>query len=198
MHPALPRYISLMVTHYPETPIGSFSLAQLRLMSRAGVHPRGYTLHAFASTTKATAELRQRWGFPVEIADDITLRTHYDRIIATATKNDRIILDVALSHYEAVPGTDINFVSSIHLAKIMTTEAPEPHLVQVDPKYTIHRADRGQAVIHYLDNVTWNCPRFKITNPIAGTFTTVDTDLPQIRFVMDPERPITEGTRRVH
>jgi hypothetical protein len=30
-----------------------------------------------------------------------------------------------------------------------------------------------------------------------GTFTTVDTDLPQIRFVMDPETPVIHGTTRI-
>ena len=32
---------------------------------------------------------------------------------------------------------------------------------------------------------------------IAASFTSCDTDLPQIRFVMDAGLPVTQGTRRI-
>jgi hypothetical protein len=41
MHPAVPRYVTCVISHFPQTPVGPFHLAQLRLMGRAGVHPRG-------------------------------------------------------------------------------------------------------------------------------------------------------------
>jgi CheY-like chemotaxis protein len=41
MHPAIPSYATWLVTRYPESPVGPFALAQLRLMGRAGAHPRG-------------------------------------------------------------------------------------------------------------------------------------------------------------
>ena len=40
MHPALPSYVILAVTKYPESPVGPFTLAVLRLGSRAGAHGR--------------------------------------------------------------------------------------------------------------------------------------------------------------
>src|SRR5687767_10050242 len=46
MHPAVPSYVTFFVTRYPESPIGEFLLAQLRLMGRAGAHPRGFLLGA--------------------------------------------------------------------------------------------------------------------------------------------------------
>lgn len=198
MHPAVPRYITVMVTRFPQTPVGPFALAQVRLMGRAGVHPRGYTLRAYTNTAQATTELRQRWGFPAETADALHLRTHHDRIFATVEKAGHTLLDVALSHYEVVAGTDIAFISSVHLVQVTAIDTPGPRLVQVDPRYTIHRAERGRAVLNSLDTAAWSCPSFRVANPIIGTFTTVDTDLPQIRFVMDPELPVTQGTTRVH
>jgi hypothetical protein len=198
MHPAVPRYITVMVTRFAQTPVGSFALAQVRLMGRAGVHPRGYTLQAYTNAAQATTELRHRWGFPAKTADAIQLRTHHDRILATVQRAGRTVLEVALSHYEAVAGTDINFIASVHLAQVTAIDTPGPRLVQVDPKYTIHQAERGRAVLHRLDTAAWNCPSFRVANAIVGTFTTVDTDLPQIRFVMDPELPVTQGTTRVH
>ena len=40
MHPAIPPYATIWVIRYPESPVGPFTLAQLRLMGRAGAHPR--------------------------------------------------------------------------------------------------------------------------------------------------------------
>jgi hypothetical protein len=41
LHPAIPEYVTFVVARYPESPVGPFDLAQVRLMARAGVHPRG-------------------------------------------------------------------------------------------------------------------------------------------------------------
>ena len=53
MHPAIPPYATIWVTRYTESPVGPFTLAQLRLMGRAGAHPRGFVLGAVASTEDA-------------------------------------------------------------------------------------------------------------------------------------------------
>ena len=197
LHPAVPRYVTVLVTQYPESPIGPFRLAQLRLMGRAGVHPRGYVVHAYTNHQGATAELRQRWGFPVETADDIRLRVHHDRIVATVDRGGQSLLDCALTHYEVVAGTDINYISSVHLARVSGGEHAGPQLVQVDPRYTIHKAERGRPELSSLDEESWQVQGFRVVHPIIGTFTTVDTDLPRIRFIMDPEKPVIHGTTRV-
>ena len=43
----------------------------------------------------------------------------------------------------------------------------------------------------------WNAPTIELSDPIVGTCCTVDTDLPRIRFVMDPLKPVFQGTRRI-
>ncbi len=197
LHPAVPRYVSVIVTQFPDSPIGPFRLAQLRLMARAGVHPRGYVIHGYTDQERAAAELRRRWGFPLETADDIRLRAYHDRVFAAVHKDGRTLLDAGLSHYEVVAGTDINFISSVHLAQVDKLEPPGPRLVQVDPRYTIHKAERGRPELDVLDEDAWHVQGFKVVNPIIGTLTTVDTDLPRIRFIMDPEIPVIHGTTRV-
>jgi len=37
----------------------------------------------------------------------------------------------------------------------------------------------------------------QLADPIVATCSTVDTDLPRIRFVMDPLKPVFQGTRRI-
>jgi hypothetical protein len=53
-------------------------------------------------------------------------------------------------------------------------------------------------VLQYLDEAAWHCEGFSVVHAIVGSFTTVDTDLPQIRFVMHPEIPVVQGTTRIH
>jgi hypothetical protein len=36
-----------------------------------------------------------------------------------------------------------------------------------------------------------------VVHAVIGTYTTVDTDLPRIRCIMDPETPVMHGTTRV-
>jgi hypothetical protein len=197
LHPAVPRYVTVLVTQYPESPVGPFRLAQLRLMARAGVHPRGYVVHAYSNQARATAELRRRWGFPVETAADIRLRVHHDRIKATVDAGGRSLLDCALTHYEVVAGTDINYISSVHLAQIGSGKHAGARLVQVDPRYTIHKAERGRPELSTLAADAWGVSGFRVVHAVIGTYTTVDTDLPRIRFIMDPELPVIHGTTRV-
>jgi len=198
MHPSVPRYVTWVISHYPQTPVGPFHLAQLRLMGRAGVHPRGYVLQAYTDVPAATQALRQRWGFPADTAEEVVLRTHYDRIFTTVVKDGQTILDVALSQSEIISGADIQYISSVHLAQVTGIDPPGPRLVQVDPRYTVHRAERGQPVLHALDETAWQCTGFAVVQTIVGSWTTVDMDLPRIRFVMDPELPVVQGTTRIH
>src|SRR5262245_56613206 len=95
MHPALPSYVIFAVTRYSESPAGPFTLAMLRLGSRAGAHPRGFLLGAVASSEAAANGLRSRWGFPVETGEVKLLRRH-DRVLATVSKDGKTILDCAL------------------------------------------------------------------------------------------------------
>lgn len=198
LHPAVPRYVTILVAQYPQTPVGPFRLVQLRLMARAGVHPRGYVTRAYTDQAQATAALRQRWGFPAGTVEDIRVRVHHDRIFATVRQDGHTLLDCGLSHHEVIAGTDINYISSVHLARVTGIEPPGLRLVQVDPRYTIHTAERGRPEINVLDGAAWRCRDFRVVHPIVGTFATVDTDLPRIRFVMDAAIPVIHGTTRVH
>jgi hypothetical protein len=196
MHPALPSYVILAVTRYPESPAGPFNLAVLRLGSRAGAHPRGFLLGAVASTEAAARELRQRWGFPVETGEVKFLRRH-DRVMGTVKKTGRTILDCALIDPQPVSGTDVQYINWVTAANAPLDGAVQPMLIQVDPKYTFYKAERGKPQIDLFDAQAWNGASLELAGAIVGTCCTVDTDLPRIRFVMDPLKPVYMGTRRI-
>ena len=196
MHPALPSYVILAVTKYSDSPVGPFNLAVLRLGSRAGAHPRGFLLGAVASTDAAALELRARWGIPVEAGEVKYVRRH-DRVMGTVKKDGKIILDCALVDPQPVAGGDVQYINWVTAANAPLDGTTQPMLIQVDPKYTFHKAERGKPQVDIFDPPAWNAPTIELSDAIVGTCCTVDTDLPRIRFVMDPLKPVFQGTRRI-
>jgi Acetoacetate decarboxylase (ADC) len=196
MHPAIPPYVTILVTRYPESPVGPFNLASLRIMGRAGAHPRGFFLGAVASAPEAAAALREGWGLPV-VAGAVTLRRRHDRVMASVTRDGAPILECALVDPQPISGGDVQYIHSVALAQVSLDGKTAPWLVQVDPRYTFHKAERGRPEVSRLDAEAWNAAAMRLDNPIAATVCTVDTDLPRIRFVMDPEVPVVKGTRKI-
>lgn len=196
MHPAVPPYATLVVSVYPESPVGPFNLALLRLMGRAAAHPRGYVMAAVASTPDAVQALRKQWGFPAELGG-ISLRRYHDQVEAVLTRNGEPVLEAALINPEPISGGDVQYIHSVTLARLPEGDRPTPHLVQVDPHYTFHKAERGRPRVRRFDAAGWHADALQPLHPIAASITTCDTDLPQIRFVMDAEVPVTQGTRKI-
>lgn len=196
MHPAIPPYATVVVTRYPESPVGPFTLAQVRLMGRAGAHPRGVVLGAVASTEEAAEALRTGWGFPVT-AGAVAWHRYHDRVAVTVERGGERILDVALVNPEVISGGDVQYIHGVILAQVVDDGRPRPLLVQVDPHYTFHTAERGRPAAARFEGAAWNAGALRLRHPISATVTTCDTDLPRIRFVMDPEIPVVQGTRRI-
>jgi len=196
MHPAIPSYATWVLTRYPESPVGPFALAQVRLMGRAGAHPRGFVLGAVATTPLAVAALREGWGFPAALGA-IVLRRHHDQVVATVTREGDPVLEAALIGPEPISAADVQYIHGVTLAHVEGPNGAAPTLVQVDPHYTFHRAERGRPRLTRFSAPAWSAAGLEPTHPIAASFTTCDTDLPQIRFVMDPEIPVVRGTRKI-
>jgi hypothetical protein len=100
---------------------------------------------------------------------------------------------MALIDPEIVSGGDLQYIHGITLARVDGTT----QLIQVDPHYTLHTAARGRAHVSRFDAAAWNAAPITLTTPISASASTSDTDLPRIRFVMDPEAPVVRGTRKV-
>lgn len=196
MHPAVPAYLAITVTRFPQSPVGPFTLATLRLGSRAGAHPRGLVLGAYASTPEAADALRQRWGIPAAAAR-VTLTRRHDRLMGVVVKDGVTVLDCALVNPEAIAGGDVQLINWVTMVNAPLDGVTAPMLIQVDPKYVFHKAERGRPEVRTFDAAAWNAGDLRVTDPIIGTAAVVDTDLPRIRFVMDPLKPVYQGTRRI-
>ncbi|MBX9945339.1 MAG: acetoacetate decarboxylase family protein, partial [Reyranella sp.] len=155
-----------------------------------------FLLGAVASSEAAARELRGRWCFPVEAGEVKFLRRH-DRVMGTVSKGGRTILDCALVDPQPVSGSDVQYINWVTAANAPLDGTTQPMLIQVDPKYTFHKAERGKPQVSVFDAAAWNAGGVTLADPIVGTCSTVDTDLPRIRFVMDPLKPVFQGTRRI-
>src|SRR4029077_10456585 len=177
------------------------------LGTRAGAHPRGFMLGAVASSDAAATELRGRWGFPIEAGEVKFLRRH-DRVMGTVKKDGKTILDCALVDPQPVSGTDVQYINWVTAANAPIDGQTQTMLIQVDPKYTFYKAERGKPQVASFDAAAWNAPGLKLAEPIIGPCRTragpiigpscpVAPGLPRIRFVMDPLKPVFQGTRRI-
>ncbi len=197
LHPSIPPYATFSVARFPESPAGPFSLAQVRVIVRAGIRPRGYMLGAYTDSEKAAAELRVRWGFPVELGE-IVLRRRHDRINGQVARSGQTILEIELENPELISGADVTYIDNLHLARVREEEKESCLVVQVDPEYVFHHAERGRPRLMIFQGDAWAVgDRLRCTDPITATFTRCDTDFPKIRFVLDPSVPAFQGTRKV-
>ena len=103
------------------------------------------------------------------------------------------ILEMALVDPEIVSGGDLQYIHGVTLARVDGAA----QLIQVDPHYTLHHAARGRAHVGRFDAAAWKAAPIRLATPISASSSTSDTDLPRIRFVMDPETPVVRGTRKV-
>src|SRR3954453_21068520 len=95
VHPTIPPMASVLFWDCAGGPLGSFRLAQVRVMCRAGFRSRGYLLGAYCDSEDASAVLRRRWGFDCR-SGRISLRSFFDATIGTVEAGGRDILSVSL------------------------------------------------------------------------------------------------------
>ena len=70
-------------------------------------------------------------------------------------------------------------------------------LVQVDPAFVIHRAERGHPELRGFDAAAWGDARIEPTHPVAGSIVLADVTLPRLRYLCRPDVWAFEGTENV-
>ena len=193
LHPTIPATAIFTAARYPDSPVGPFMLAQVRIGCRSAALPRGFLLRAYSDSPAAVDALARRWGYACGVGD-VKIARYHDRIVATVTKDGAEILRMSLIDPEPISGGDVQYVANMNLAR---QADGEPILVQVDPEYKFHRAERGRADIATFDRAAWQAEGVDPVYPIVASFTQCDTGFPAIRFVLDPDKTALEGTRKI-
>jgi len=195
LHPTIPPVGYFSVAAYPESPIGPFTLAQVRIGCRASALPRGFLLRAYSDSPAARDELGRRWGYECRPAE-VRLRRYHDRILGTVSLNGHEVLRASLIDPQPISGGSIFHVSTMTLARA-DDDGGRGVLVQVDPAYTFHRAERGSPELMTFERDAWNAEGINPVWPVTATFVRCDTGFPRIRYVLDAQQPARTGTRKL-
>ena len=196
MHPAIPMYAIFNVMHAPNSEWGPFTIAEVRAAGRTGVRPRGFVLRSYVDNPDAAKALASRWGFPATTGD-ASLRVGHDRVTGRVRLGGKTVLEIEEQDRDSISGNDIQYIASMHLAHSKVDN--KLVVVQVDPEYTFHKAERGKPRVLTLDPEAFGATAksLNVMSPIAACFTTADITLPKIRYICNPELPAMQGTTKV-
>lgn len=192
---AVPPYAALFAAQYPDSPVGPFTLAQVRLVLRAGMRTRALCIGAVCDSPSAVDALRTHWGYPVELGEvEATFR--HDQTRFTGAVDGRTVLDMAVRSVDVMNTTDISTFDNLHLVRL--EDQPGAKLVQVDPEYALREADRGRPSVSLPDpHALGMRGNLRLTTPIIGFTFRADSDLVPIRFVLDSVDLASSSTKRV-
>lgn len=195
LHPTIPPTVTFLFWHCPDGPFGEFSLAQVRAGCRAGVRPRGLPLASWCNSEEASYALRSRWGYNCR-PGHVEIKRNYDRVSGTVLVGDRELLRVSLMDPQAISGADVQYVANMNLARVRRPSGVEPRLVQIDPEFIFHRAERGRPLVEHFERDPATGGVIPVY-PVSASYALCDITLPRIRYIVDPDRPAMQATETV-
>jgi hypothetical protein len=135
--------------------------------------------------------LGERYGYPLGKAT-LTFQKRYDRIDAMV-ETSQVILDFSLMNPEPVSGNDLQYLSNLNLARVPREGGEALRLVQVDPDYAFHSADRGKPKMNAFDAAAGARPCY----PVSASYAVADISMPSLRYLVDPDKPPLASVERV-
>jgi hypothetical protein len=192
LHPTLPPIVSWLVLRCISSPWGAFTLAQTRIGCRSGARPRGFLVSGVIDNPQAARALESRWGFAL-FEGEVGLHRNYHEIRIEASLNGSSILELGLREFDPLAPGDVQYVANMHVA--VTPKGLR--LVQVDPDYVIHRAERGVPLIERFVPAAWGAETIEPVYPVSAAFAVADVTLPRLRYLCRPDVLAFEGTESV-
>jgi hypothetical protein len=192
LHPTLPPIVSWLLYRCIASPWGAFTLAQTRIGCRSGARPRGFLVSGVIDNPEAARVLRSRWGYTLA-EGEVGLHRNYHEIRVDVRLGGRPILDLGMRELDPLAPEDVQYVASMNAA--FTPRGMR--LVQVDPDYEVHRAERGVPLIEHFDAEAWGDATIRPVYPVSAVFAVADVTLPRLRYVCRPDVLAFEGTEGV-
>jgi hypothetical protein len=194
LRPGIPAYGSIAVLKVPESPVGPFSLAELRVGVRIGSVAGFFIVGAVCDSAAARKALAGRWGYPVR-AGEVRLEELYHLARGVVEVHGRTVLDVVLTERRPLPGTRLNVASLVNLA-----QGPDGGLVLANTPVQIAYAqpEGGRQVLNAFDGPAFGAgDAFRPAFPMGATIGVADLTLGGIDVVADPLVPAEESVRIV-
>jgi hypothetical protein len=192
LHPSIPSYCQLVVRRHRDSPLGAFTVGELRVNARAGTHYLAYCIGAFTDNDKALAFFRERYGAPMQRAD-VQLESRYYGVVGSVVLGTKVILDGLLEKPHYISGSDVLYTPNLNLARV----GNETKLVHQEMEFAIGRAQRGAAVLKAFDAAAFGETNVVLRQPLPATFVQAKVTYTGVRYLIDPERPAMAGTETV-
>lgn len=196
LHPTIPPTLVVTIMRVPTSPAGPFTLAEAKVGCRSGARPRALSVRTYCDNAAACEVLASRWGYPVGSAR-VTLTRRYDRCFGTVELDGRVVLDAHLVDPEAISGADIQYLAVLNAARVERDGAAVPRLVQVDPEYRFHSADRGRPELKAFDGEAFGLPGAEPYWPVSASWAVADVSMPELRYLVDPAKPPLVAVERL-
>ena len=94
---------------------------------------------------------------------------------------------------EVFEPADVQYVANMNLA----STARGLRLLQVDPTFTLERAERGEPQLMAFDGEAWGVPELDPAYPISASLSAGVMTLPRLRYVCRSDVWAFDGTERV-
>ena len=173
----------------PESPVGPFTLAQMRLVVRAGIRPRAYCLGAVCDCDAATEALREGWGYPVQHGRRAPRRAPRPDLLHGLARRARG--DGGGRRPTPSPSPAPTCWPSTTCTSIRLGDAGSRRIVQVEPRVRHPRRRPGPAgaATARPAGALGMSGGIRLTMAMTGFTFRADTTLPAVRFLMDPNVP---------
>jgi hypothetical protein len=191
--PTNPSFVSWRGLHLPETPWGPVTLAETRLVCRAGFRPRVFLVEGRIDNPEAATALAEGWGFRLRVADRVSLRRWADETVLEVVDEGQTILKVRMVEPTPTNGTSFGLNANVNAAHTPLG----PKLVQAGADWTFQSADLGRPRIDAFVPEAWGRGGVVPTYPVSAVAGTADVTFREIKFVSDVAQPALFGTTAI-
>lgn len=191
--PTNPSFVAWRGLYLPETPWGPTTIAETRLVCRAGFRPRVFLVEGRTDNPVAAEALAAGWGYRLRPAERVSLRRWADETVLDVEDGGQTILKVRMVQPTPTNGTSFGLNANVHLAHTPLG----PKLVQAGADWTFQSADLGRPRIDAFVPEAWGRGGVRPTYPVSAVAGTADVTFREIKFVSDPVQPALFGTTTI-
>ena len=165
-------------------------------MVRAGIRPAACASARVCDSAAAVERAARPLGLPGAARRGDVRPAATTRCASRRALDGRTVVDFAVHTADVINGSDLMTFDNLHLVRLGDDDGAK--LVQIDPEYTIHQADRGRPTVSLPDPQALGMRgALRLASPIIGFTFRADTDLVPVRFTIDGVEPAITSTKRV-
>ena len=195
LRPTIPPLATCVFWRWDAKTPSEVTMAQVRVMTRAGWRSRGLLLASYCSGPEATrGQLQQSWAFDARDGS-VKLRRFHERVVGEVSVGDRVILHAELEDPGSIAPEGIDHAVNLNVARLERSGNEETVLVQAEPEYRVEEAFRGPPLIESFSHADWNAEGLTFSHPVMALYFKGGFHLPAPRYLIDPNDQTGVGTK---